>query len=146
MSDTCEPLGPGDLPLVERVLDQHPEVREVICLVKRVAQRARFPIAGIDELAEALGGEGSSVLLGGRTMTAGEWRRRVPAYYFPIHSEEDLIAKVSDLRFRPGGELPVSEGVGAGMKMPLPEGLRLPPLPELPRPSRPGYVVIRPNE
>jgi hypothetical protein len=140
-----EPFDQDDLPLINRILDQHPEVAEVIQVVRQVCQRARFPIRTFDELAEALGGADSVVTLRGRLMRVGDLRLGLPAYYFPISSEADLSGKVSDLHARAGEPLPAAapQGQAMGEQIPVPEGLHPPTTPRPPRPPQPGGVGIR---
>jgi hypothetical protein len=95
-----EPLKPEDLPLVNRLLQTQPEILETITVIKHVTAKAKFPIHSFDDLAEALGGDQATVTFHGRTLSLAEVRNLVPAYYFPIASERDLLAKVLDLSKR----------------------------------------------
>lgn len=96
-----EPFEQEDLPLLNQLVASHPELAETAALVKRINTRAQYPINSLSDLTEALGGPDATVTFHGRTMTLGEVREFVPAYYFPISSERDLIAKLSDIQARP---------------------------------------------
>jgi hypothetical protein len=89
-----------DLRLIKRVLQLYPEVEELILTVKKVASSTKYPIQSFSELAEALGGEESVVNFRNQPMSLKEVRALIPVYYFPIGSEEDLIAKIADLQAR----------------------------------------------
>lgn len=95
-----EKITADDLSLVNRVLRQHPDVEEIVRAVKQVSANAKYPINTFDELAKAMGGEDATVTFRGRSMKVAEARRFIPAYYFPIGSEDDLVAKISDLQER----------------------------------------------
>jgi len=141
-----EPFTVDDLPLINRVLEQLPEVVEVLRFVKQVSSRAQYPIAGFDELAQALGGEDARLTIRGQEFRVGNLRQQLPAYYFPIGSEADLIVKVSDVGSRPGEPMPPPEGVVMGREIPLPEGVGRPPdIPDPPRPPS-GGVGFRKDE
>jgi hypothetical protein len=90
-----EPLKETDLPLINRLLQAHPDLHETIGLLKQVNQSAKYPINSFDDLAKALGGE--TFTFRGRTMTMAEAKEAIPAYYFPIGSESDLMTKMADL-------------------------------------------------
>lgn len=105
-----------DLNLITNTLAIHPEVLETLNIVKSVTSKAKFPINSYDDLAETLGGEDIAITFRGRQMTLREIKKLVPAYYFPISSEKDLIAKVRDLqtvtnKATPFPVSPVTEGV-----------------------------------
>lgn len=122
---TQEPLKPEDLRLLDRLLQLQPELRETIYLVKQITAKAKFPIQSLDDLIEALGGEEVTITFRGRTMTMGQVRNLIPAYYFPIGSERDLIAKISDLT---KGRFPVQPierpGLEAAIRLMPPTGTR----------------------
>jgi hypothetical protein len=130
-----------DLPLINRVLGQHPEVREVLVIAKQAIQQGQFPLASFDALAAALGGEDATFPFRGHSVRVGDLRQGIPAYYFPITSVDDLIAKIADLRLRASEPAAMPE-VALGEQIPLPEGLKPPDLP--PPPPRPqgGFLGI----
>jgi hypothetical protein len=103
LNEQSRGLQADDLTLVSKILQLHPEVEEVIRAVRQVSAGAKYPIQSFDELAQALGGDQGTVTFRGQQMRVGDIRRLIPAYYFPIGSEQDLIAKVSDLQSRAGG-------------------------------------------
>jgi|SRR5208282_5530399 len=92
-----EPLKPEDLALVNRLLPTQPDLQDTISIVKQVNTNAKYPIASFDDLSKAMGGDNGTFTFRGRTMTMAEARSLIPAYYFPIASEADLTAKMSDL-------------------------------------------------
>lgn len=92
-----EPLKAEDLPLLNRLVQAHPDLNDTISIIKNVNTKAKYPIASFDDLANALGGENASITFRGRTVTMAEARSIIPAYYFPIASEADLTAKMADL-------------------------------------------------
>ena len=95
-----EPLQPEDIRYVNLVLQHFPEASEIIQSIKQLSTKASFPINSFDELADAMGGENTTVTFRGQFMTLAEVRKYIPAYYFPIGNEHDLIAKIADLRQR----------------------------------------------
>jgi hypothetical protein len=95
-----EPLKAEDLPLVNRLLQTQPEFGDLLNVIKKVGAGTKYPVNSFDDLADALGGDKATIMFGGRTVTMAEARNLVPAYYFPIGSERDLVAKISDLRSR----------------------------------------------
>jgi hypothetical protein len=105
-----EPFQPEDLRLLNLILPLYPDVVDVIRAAKHAVARVKYPVQSFDELAAALG---DGVTLAGGSLGLAEARRLLPAYYFPISSEEDLIAKVADLRAQAGAvaALPVAGDV-----------------------------------
>jgi hypothetical protein len=94
-----EPFQPEDLRLINLILPHYPDVVDVIRAVRQAVARVTYPIRDFDELATALGG----VTIAGGAFSVADAQRLLPPYYFPIGSEEDLIAKVADLRAQAGG-------------------------------------------
>ena len=94
-----EEFQPEDLRLINLILPHYPEVVDVIRAVKQAVGRATYPIQNFEELSTALGG----LTIAGGSFTLSEAQALLPPYYFPIGSEEDLIAKVADLRAQAGG-------------------------------------------
>lgn len=92
-----EPLRETDLPLINRLLQAHPDLHETIGLVKQLNQTAKYPINNFEDLGKALGGENATFTFRGRSMTMSEAKAAIPAYYFPIASESDLMTKMADL-------------------------------------------------
>ncbi|TCK75050.1 hypothetical protein [Acidipila rosea] len=92
-----EPLKNEDLALVNRLMQAHPDLQDTIAVVKQVNAKGKYPIDNFDELAKTMGGEHASITFRGRTLTMADARNVIPAYYFPIHSEADLLAKMADL-------------------------------------------------
>ena len=92
-----EPLKNEDLPLVNRLIQVHPDLQDTIAVVKQVNAKSKYPIENFDALAKAMGGEQASITFRGRTLTMADARNVIPSYYFPIQSEADLMAKMADL-------------------------------------------------
>ncbi|MEO7084736.1 MAG: hypothetical protein ABI442_04705 [Gemmatimonadaceae bacterium] len=88
------------LDLVKRVVKHHPEVAEAIATVSAVTAKATFPIKSFQDLAESMGGLHATMEFRHRSFTMAELESRIPAYYFPIANENDLIAKIGDLSKR----------------------------------------------
>ena len=93
-----QPYGPQDLDLINQVLQQHPEVDEVIRALKTISSKGKYPIQSFDDLAASLGGPKDSVTFRGQSLTVEQLRSLIPSYYFPINSQQDLIAKIGDVR------------------------------------------------
>jgi Family of unknown function (DUF6065) len=93
-------FGPQDLDGINRVLAHYPEVEEVIRMFTIISEHAVYPIQSFDDLVAACGGETATVTVLGRQLRLTELRPAIPAYYFPIGSENDLIAKLADVRAR----------------------------------------------
>lgn len=109
LNEQSQALRADDLTLVSKILQMHPEVDEVIRAVRQVSARAKYPIQSFDELSHAMGGDEAAVTFRGQQMAVRDIRRLIPAYYFPIGSEQDLIAKVSDLQSRTGQREPPAD-------------------------------------
>lgn len=96
---------PNDLDVINELVRVHPEVNELIAAVKAVMAATEFPIESRGELAEALalqrtGEEPRRVGEGFRLLSV--ITSDMPAFYFPIVSRKDLIAKVVEF----GGRRP----------------------------------------
>jgi hypothetical protein len=100
--DMAELFDQGDLPMLHRLMEGNPELKETALLVKKINANAKYPINSLEDLTDALGGPNATVTFRGRTMTLTEIRQFVPAYYFPISGERDLVAKISDLQSHAG--------------------------------------------
>lgn len=97
-----------DLPLLNRLIAGNPQLRETAALVKKISGSGKYPISSVDDLITAVGGPDSTFTFKGRTMSLREAKDFVPAHYFPITSEADLIAKLSDVQAKPAkpGKVP----------------------------------------
>jgi hypothetical protein len=91
------PFGSDDLGTINQVLRHHPRAADLIRLVRRIATSATYPITSFTALSDALGGDEATISFGGRDWPLAELRRMIPAYYFPIASEDDLVAKLVEL-------------------------------------------------
>jgi hypothetical protein len=122
-----------DLGLVNDLVRQYPEFLEMVHVVKLVNSKLKYPIETFDDIAEALGSE-TSITFRGRRQLLGDIRDYVPAYYFPISSERDLVAKLRDLaKGSPVGSQTAQAcrqgGIEVGARMErLPEGVKRPDL------------------
>lgn len=93
-------IKPEDIKLLRLILRHYPEVDEVFRVLRLVLSGANFPIKSAVDVEQALGGEDEQFTFHGRLFPVRLVREMVPAYYFPIASEDDLVAKVADLRAR----------------------------------------------
>ena len=87
-----------DIDLLNRMIQMHPEFQETATIVKQILGSSKFPINSFDDLAESVAPLGSSLTFRGRPMSIDQVRKLVPSYYFPISSEADLFAKISELQ------------------------------------------------
>lgn len=135
-------FGPGDLDRINRVLLHYPEVADVIRILQVVSAKTTYPIQSFDHLIEACGGDDATITVQGREVRLAELQPAIPAYYFPIGSEDDLIAKIADVRVKGQTVIPppISEhGVQWGPEVDAPPPGTDPPderVRDLPR--RPG--------
>jgi hypothetical protein len=89
----------------ERSMTELPkEYKEIQHAARRVSGKAKYPLHNFNQVAEALGGENAEVTYEGKPHKIGDAKKVLPDGFFPIESEEDLIAKASYLRarLRPG--------------------------------------------
>jgi hypothetical protein len=70
-------------------------LKEIISAAHAFSSKTEYPVRDFNQFARALGGEVATVTLLGETYTISELRDIVPAEYFPIESEDDLIMKVA---------------------------------------------------
>ena len=70
----------------------------------QIRKAATYPLRTFDDLAAVLETVDAGLVVHGRAVTTAEARNLVPAYYFPIGSEADLLAKLADLREDPIGD------------------------------------------
>lgn len=95
---TEEMYNQGDLHILNLTLRKYPDIHNAIDTIKQISQKCKFPIASFLDLADALGGLETQISFCGKRMRLAEIERLIPAYYFPISNENDLIAKVDELR------------------------------------------------
>lgn len=67
---------------------------EIERVAKKVSEKAKYPIKDFKQLADALGGEDASVDYGGKGQKIGQAKKMLPDGFFPVESQEDLIAKI----------------------------------------------------
>lgn len=78
------------------------KVDDVIDTAKNVSKKVQYPINSFDDIVKALGGDNSTIDFEGQGHKIGHVRKLIPSDYFPIESEEDLIAKIAHLRGQGG--------------------------------------------
>jgi hypothetical protein len=82
-----------DVDLLVDVISLVPNLGEVAHAAKLARGRAKYPIEGYDGLA-ALLDDGRSARFGDREVTLDDVHRFFPKEFFPVDSEQDLIAKL----------------------------------------------------
>jgi len=117
---------------------------DIVHAAKDISKKAQYPLNSFDDLAKALGGEHAKVKYEGKDRKVAE-ARQIPAEFYPIESEEDLIAKLAHLRSLSGDK---PEGVSTAQppsKLP-PEAGSPPNFPESMRPRKgvPGARGVKP--
>jgi hypothetical protein len=150
------PSDSDDLALINSVLQFYPEVNALVRTVKRVSARTEYPVASFSELTDAAGDGGEEVPADEglspqeRAASVLGLPHGMPAYYFPIASQDDLIAKLLELRAKPS---PAQEprhrgGIAETLRMTAPPPTVLPspsPIPEpQPLPEGPGVPEAPP--
>jgi len=93
-----KPFELEDFEVVNRVLPHFPEVQQAIHVVRRVSDQTEYPIDSFRELAAALGGPDTHIRYRDKRLTLRQVARLIPAYYFPITSQEDLAEKIADIQ------------------------------------------------
>ena len=73
----------------------HPKIGKY---AKEISGRAQYPIKTIDELMKALGGDDVAIEFEGPRGAARNLRKVIPAEFFPVKSEADLVEKSEKLR------------------------------------------------
>lgn len=100
------------------------ELAEYERIARKVTGKTQYPIHNFNKLADALGGDETEVELPSGRVKVKKGRNLVPKHFFPIDSEEDLIAKMATLdAARPGYQRP--EGSRGQEQAPSPD--RKPP-------------------
>jgi hypothetical protein len=90
-------IGPADIELLRKIFRFYPGIEEMLNILRRVAP-VGYPIASFADLEDGLGGSDATITLGGKPTPLRAIARRVPMHYFPIANENDLIAKMIELR------------------------------------------------
>jgi hypothetical protein len=93
--DTIEDFTPDDLPYVNLAMRAFPHVAHGFRALVTVTSKLSFPVSGPDEIARAAGGH--TLRYGDSDIPLDELPDLMPAYYFPIESAEDFLAKVADV-------------------------------------------------
>lgn len=73
----------------------HPQITKY---VRMISSRTTYPIKNFAQLMKALGGEDTVIVFEGPRGAAKQLRRVIPARFFPVASEEDLLKKSEQLR------------------------------------------------
>ena len=76
---------------------KHPDI---IKHVREISSKTKYPIKNFGQLMKALGGESAPIEFEGWRAPAGRLREFIPEHYFPVASEEDLLAKSEELRLQ----------------------------------------------
>lgn len=97
---------------------------DLASIAKSVSRNASFPITSADQLVQAAGGDNAAVL-GHKASEA----RQIPASYFPIESQEDLMVKLSTLVANLGEQMEGVQWGQTGGKPPGPPPSITPPTP-----------------
>jgi hypothetical protein len=84
----------NDLRIINAVLESFPQVTRLVDLVKIISSATEYPITSRSRFQELLRNRDEEVLQGSWLYGLPD---SIPAYYFPIASEDDLIAKLLDL-------------------------------------------------
>jgi hypothetical protein len=87
-------------------------LEEVTRAAKKVSEKVDYPIRNFNQAARALGGDEAEFEFGGRRPKVKDAKPFVSNDYFPIDSEEDLIAKIHDIQLRSGGGEPTDGELG----------------------------------
>jgi hypothetical protein len=87
--------------------DMPEEFAEYGRVAKRVSEKTRYPIRNFNQLADALGGQEADVDVHGEKVKVGRGRGLLNKNFFPIESEEELVATMATVDvLRPGYEPP----------------------------------------
>jgi hypothetical protein len=86
---------------MEEVPKEYSEIQKA---AKRASRKTKYPIHNFKQLADALGGDEAEVTYEGKSHKVKEAKKVLPDDFFPVESEEDLLAKASYIRarLRPG--------------------------------------------
>jgi len=119
-----------DVGLLNRLIHQQPELQslvQMVHVVKQISAKTKYPIESFDDISEALGPD-ASITFRGREQSLAAVRDYVPAYYFPIASERDLVAKLSDLAKSRSTTEVVSAGGGIDSALKFMPAIGAPPV------------------
>jgi hypothetical protein len=73
----------------------HPELTKY---ATKISSKAKYPIKTFAALMKALGGENARITFEGPRGTVKGLRKVIPAEFFPVESEKDLLKKSEKLR------------------------------------------------
>ena len=118
-----------DIHLMQTLLRHHPDLNDIYQVARLLKSRAQFPLNSAADVEEALGGHAATFEFAGQAIPVTEIRNMVPAYYFPIATEDDLVAKIADLRARHPGLPGMGRGPIADISLPARDDQRPPDVP-----------------
>lgn len=87
---------PDELPDLNRLMRVFPHVAYGFRAVMAAMSRLSFPVQAPSDLSAATSG-GYGLSYGASEIPIDDLPRLMPAYYFPIESEDDFLAKVGDV-------------------------------------------------
>jgi hypothetical protein len=99
---------PEEVEKLKSILTRHPEGESVLnalsdmMALQDLANDIKFPVNSFRELMQQLGPE-KTVDMAGTKMKVEDMKRLIPAYYFPMNSEEDFLDKAAELMKRQPG-------------------------------------------
>ena len=141
-----QPFGADEIDVINRVMRHYPAIAGVIRLVQGLSGAVAYPIEGpLDPIRPSTTPE---VAFRGRTYSPETVLNAFPEHYFPIVSEDDLIAKVADLAAREPDLAarepdlsPLSRETAWGEQLDvLPPGVERPDLGAIEIPASPGVA------
>lgn len=94
--DAIEDFTPDDLPYLNMAMRAFPHVAHGFRAVIVATSKLSFPVSGPDDLRAATG-DGYQLRYGDSEIPVDDLPQLMPAYYFPIESAEDFLAKVADV-------------------------------------------------
>lgn len=114
-----EDFTPEDLPQLNLAMQAFPHVAYGLRALIAVTSRLSFPVSSPEDIARAI--EQDYLRYGESEIPVAELPTLMPAYYFPIESPEDFLAKVADVCIR------VREPAGRNLASTLMEATAPPP-------------------
>ena len=92
-----EDLTTEDISILNVALPYFPQLCRLITAIKHVSSQAEYPINDFGHLTELLGGPDQTVDFLPATYRVEDFRRSIPAYYFPIAGvANDHVAAFDD--------------------------------------------------
>lgn len=134
------PFGVEEIEVVNRVMRHYPAIADVIRLVQALSGAVTYPISGPGHPIQPA--PTRETTFRGRAYPPEDLLAIFPEHYFPILSEDDLIAKIADLAAREHDPSPsVSHEPEWGRQLDeLPPGVERPDLGAIETPASPGVA------